>query len=322
MTGTAGPGVPGGESTGPGRRAAIVVCLVLIAAFVGLSIWRDSVYGEPGPGASVLYVRSGPAMRRLALGFAPLLADVYWVRAVQYYGSTRLSTGKKKSYDLLYPLLDIATSLDPRFNIAYRFGSLFLAEAYPGGAGRPDQAIQLLEKGFRDNPQRWQYLQDIGFVYYWWLGDYQAAGEWFTKASTIPGAPWWLQSLAGVTKAQGGDRESSRRLWRAMQETADNEWVRNNAAWRLAQLDALDAIDRLEAVVAEFRKRTGAAHASWEALVRAGLLRGIPLDPRGIPLDPGGKAFVLDSATGSVTLSPESSLNPLPVGRQTARSAR
>ena len=53
----------------------------------------------------------------------------------------------RPDYPLLYPLLDLTTTLDPVFNIAYRFGSIFLAEPYPGGAGRPDLAITLLEKG-------------------------------------------------------------------------------------------------------------------------------------------------------------------------------
>jgi hypothetical protein len=298
-----------------GPAVTMLVLLALAASFVGLQVWRDRAYGEPGPGESVLYVRSGEAMRRMALGFAPVLADVYWVRAVQYYGGTRLSTSGTKRYDLLYPLLDITTSLDPRFNIAYRFGAIFLAEAYPGGAGRPDQAILLLEKGFRENPARWHYLEDIGFVFYWWVGDYRKAGEWFTKASQVPGAPWWLRPLAAVTSAQGGDRESSRRLWQAMQDTADNEWMRRTAELRLAQLDALDGIDRLAAAAAEFRARTGAFPGSWDAMVRARLIRGVPLDPGGVP-------FVLDPQAGTVTLSPESPLNPLPAGPQAARAAR
>jgi len=298
----------------PSRRTPVVTAIVLAsltASFVGIEVWRDAAYGEPAPADSVLYIRSGEAVRRMALGFSPLLADVYWVRTVQYYGGTRLSTGKAKRYDLLYPLLDIATSLDPRFNIAYRFGSIFLAETYPGGAGRPDQAIALLQKGFRANPLRWHYLQDIGFVYYWWLGDYRQAGEWFMKAAEVPGAPWWLRSLAGVTLAQGGDRQSSRRLWQSMRESADNEWLRNNAALRLAQLDALDAIDQLTAIVAGFKARAATTPLSWEALVRARLLRGIPLDPSGAP-------YALDAQTGTVTLSPASPLNPLPVGSQAA----
>jgi tetratricopeptide (TPR) repeat protein len=303
-----------GRRLGPVVTAVVLV--VLAASFVGIQVWRDEIYGEPGSGEAVLYIRSSDVMRRLALGFSPLLADVYWVRTVQYYGGTRLSTSKTKRYDLLFPLLDIATSLDPQFNIAYRFGAIFLAEAYPGGAGQPAAAIRLLQKGFRANPQRWHYLQDIGFVYYWWLGDYRAAGEWFKKASEIPGAPWWLQSLAGVTLAQGGDRETSRQLWRAMADTADNDWVRNSAARRLAQLDALDQIDHWNAVVAAFRARTGGGPVSWEALVRAGAIQGIPLDPSGeVP-------FFLDPATGTVTVSPASPLYPLPVGSQAGKAVR
>jgi tetratricopeptide (TPR) repeat protein len=292
-----------------------LVLATLVVAFVGVQVWRDRVYGEPAPGDSVLYVRSGEALRRLSLSFSPLLADVYWVRAVQYYGGSRLSASTTRRYDLLYPLLDITTSLDPRFNIAYRFGSIFLAENYPGGAGRPDLAIALLEKGFRANPARWQYVQDIGFVYYWWMGDYRHAGEWFTKAADVPGAPWWLRSLAAVTLAQGGDRQSSRRLWQALRETADNDWLRNNANLRLAQLDALDGIDQLTMVVRDFTARTGTIPASWDALVRAALLRGIPLDPTGVP-------YVLDAGTGEVTVAVESHLNPLPVGSRADRPAR
>jgi len=299
----------------PGPIVTTLVLALLAATFVGAQVWRDRVYGEPVAGESVLYVRSGEAMRRVALGFSPLVADVYWVRTVQYYGGTRRSKDETKRYDLLYPLLDITTSLDPRFNIAYRFGAIFLTEAYPGGAGRPDQAIALLEKGFRANPSRWHYVQDIGFVYYWWIGDYEKAADWFTRASEIAGAPWWLRSLAAVTRAQGGDRESSRRLWRAMYESADNDWVRNSAAWRLAQLDALDGIDQLAAAAGQFKARTGAFPSSWDALIRARLIRGVPLDPSGAP-------FMLDPEAEGVTLSPESPLNPLPAGSQAARPPR
>ena len=287
----------------------------LVATFVGIEAWRDRVYGEPAPGDSVLYIRSGEALRRMSLSFTPVVADIYWIRAVQYYGSTRLLGSASKNYDLLYPLLDITTSLDPRFVVAYRFGSTFLAEGYPGGPGRPDLSVALLEKGFKADPTRWRYLQDIGFVYYWWLGDYQRAAEWFEKAATIPGAPWWLRSLAAVTRMQGGDRRSSRTLWQSLRESADNDWLRSNANWRLAQLDALDAIDQLTAVVAAFKARNGQAPASWDALVRARMLNGVPADPAGVP-------FVLDPATGSVGLSRESPLNPLPVGAQVNRPAR
>jgi tetratricopeptide (TPR) repeat protein len=301
------------------RRPSLLVSLLVIVALgggaIGLVVWRDAVYGEPSPAESVLYVRSGETLKRLSLSYAALLADLYWVRAVQYYGGTRLSGARAKTYDQLYPLLDITTSLDPRFSVAYRFGAIFLAEPYPGGAGRPDLAITLLEKGVRANPGGWHYLQDIGFVFYWWTGDFRQAAAYFRKAADVPGAPWWLRSLAAVTLAQGGDRSTSRELWQALRDSATDEWLRNNASFRLAQLDALDAIDALAAQAKAYAARTGTWPASWGVLARAGYLRGMPLDPTGVP-------YVLDGAARAVTLSPESRLNPLPVGPRAARPAR
>ena len=50
-------------------------------------------------------------------------------------------------------------------------------------------------------------MQDIGFVHYWWHHDYQAAADGSARASEVPGAPWWLRSLAATTLAEGGDRD-------------------------------------------------------------------------------------------------------------------
>ena len=100
-----------------------------------------------------------------------LLADVYWIRALQHYGRERLKPSEARRYELLYPLLDLATTLDPRFTIGYRFGAIFLAEPHPGGAGRPDLAIALLKNGVARNPEKWDYYHDIGFIYYWNLHD-------------------------------------------------------------------------------------------------------------------------------------------------------
>lgn len=294
--------------------AAAVLLIVLLGGAVGLEVARDRWYGEPAPARTVLYVKSTEAVRRMALSYSAVLADVYWIRALQYYGGMRLATGAK-DYSLLYPLLDITTTLDPQFNIAYRFGAIFLSEPSPGGAGRPDLAVKLLRKGFAHAPHRWQYLQDIGFVYYWWAGDYGEAAAWFEKASQVPGAPWWLKSLAAVTLAQGGDRRSSRVLWQALAASADNEWLRKESVRRLKQLDALDQIDQLQALVRLYAARTRTSPSSLAALVRAGYLRWVPVDPTGTP-------YTVDPQTGVVSLGADSPLAPLPTGQQSAMPAR
>lgn len=276
---------------------------VLLAAGVGL----QSASMRLRPDAelpAVLYLQSPAVARRLALSFDALAADLYWMRALQHFGATRLRTTGSKQFENLYPFLDLATSLDTRFLIAYRFGAIFLSEERPGGPGRPDQAIALLEKGVEHNPHRWELHQDIGFVHYWWTGDYVRAAEAFSKGAAVPGAPWWMKSMAAVTLAQGGDRQTSRLLWRALAQTPDNDFLRRDAQRRLLQLDALDQIDQLTAIVDQARRVGAAAPWSWPLLYQFGLTQ--------VPIDPAGAPYVLDMTTGQVDVSRQSPLWPLP----------
>ena len=298
--------------------ATVTLVAVLLAAAVQLQAARERAYQANDPTDASIYLRSGLALRRLTGAYNALFADVYWIRAIQYYGGNKQRIdpqGPRGSigavpppstaadgYPLLYPLLDITTTLDPRFNIAYRFGAIYLAEPYPRGAGRPDLAIALLEKGLKERPDKWEYLEDIGFVHYWFRHDFHAAADWFRKASDVPGAPWWLRSLAATTLAQGGDRRSSRAMWIAILQSAELDWLRRDAERRLLQLQALDAIDTLQRAVDDYARRTG-EHPDWQTLVRVRVLRGIPIDPTGI-------SFELTN--GRVQLSKSSSLWPPP----------
>jgi hypothetical protein len=293
----------------------IALAAALLAGAVQVQAARERAYPPNDTDTQSLYLRSGVTLRRLSGAYTTVAADAYWIRAIQYYGGTKRRLAARRQdpgpeppliaampsddYALLYALLDITTTLDPRFNIAYRFGAVFLAEGYPSGPGRPDLAIALLQKGLRVRPDRWQYLQDIGFVYYWYLHDYGAAAGRFQQASEVPGAPWWLRSLAATTLAQGGDRRSSRAMWESIRETAEIDWLRQDADRRLAQLRALDDIDALQRAVDDFSRRGGQPPESWPALVR-----GVPLDPTRTPYELTG---------GRVWISRSSSLWPLPV---------
>jgi tetratricopeptide (TPR) repeat protein len=293
------------RSSHVGSLAAI---LALGAAIVLLQDIRDRRFPARETTQQSLYLTSPAVITRMALTYDALMADLYWMRAIQYYGGTRLSRGSVKSYDLLYPLLDLTTSLDPHFSMAYRFGAFFLSERAPGGAGRPDLAVRLLEKAMAAHPRRWEYPYDVGFIYYR-DGDYKAAAEWFQRAAEVPGAAQWLRPLAAVTLATGGDTQSSRFLWRTLLES-EAEWLRQSAAFRLQQLDAIDQTAQLEQLTAEYARRFGDPPPSWEHVIRAGMLSGIPLDPAGHP-------YVLNPWWGDVTVSEESPMWPLPTEQPT-----
>jgi tetratricopeptide (TPR) repeat protein len=289
----------------PRNRGIYAAIAFLIAVSIALQVERDRGWEPYQPPNPVLWLPSGTLVKRLALGFGNLVADVYWMRAVVYYGSKRLEQGTARNFDLLYPLLEVVTTVDPKFKVAYRFGSIFLTEGYPNGPGRPDQAIALLQRGIERDDSRWEYMQDIGFVYYWWLRDYDAAARWFERASEQKDAPSWMKPLAATTLARGGNRNSSRFLWRQILDTTDVDWLRQNALRRLSQLDAMDVIDKLNELVAGFKARTGRPPSSWQDLMSGTGLQGVPLDPSGSPYD-------LDPVTGQILLSRSSELFPLP----------
>lgn len=284
---------------------AIAALASLGAAIVRIQIVREQRFPAADPAQQVLYVSSPAVMTRAALSYDAVVADIYWIRAIQYYGGNRLQRGGGVRYDLLYPLLDLTTSLDPRFSIAYRFGAFFLSEQAPGGAGRPDLAVRLLEKAIAANPERWEYPHDIGFVYYR-QGDYTKAAEWFRRAAAVPGATNWLEPLAAVTLATGGDVHASRLLWQNLLATSDQQWIQRTAERRLEQLDAIDQVRRLEQLTAEYERRHGDPPATWDDLVRDGAVPGTPVDPAGYP-------YVLNPWWGMVTVSENSPMWPLPV---------
>jgi tetratricopeptide (TPR) repeat protein len=295
----------------PANGWLYVAIAALMVVSLSLQVVRDRGWEPFAPPGGVMWIRSGEVAKRLALGFDNLAADIYWIRAVVYFGGQRLAT-QQKQFDQLFPLLDLVTSLDPQFRVAYRFGAIFLAEPYPGGAGRPDLAMQLLQKGIAADPRRWEYLEDIGFIYYFSSRDYIQAAEWFKRAADVPGAPEWLGPLAATTLAEGGSRESSRMLWTQLRDGTDIEWIRNTAAHRLQQLDAMDAIEQLNRITANFTARHGRPPKDMEEVAVEQRWRGIPVDPSGMP-------FFVDPATGTVELSSSSRLWPLPTESPAAR---
>jgi hypothetical protein len=287
-------------------RLAIGIGLALACFVVAIALQmvRDRAYSrDQAQERSVMYVRSGPALRRIVLSFDALAADLYWIRAVQHYGGDRRSRTKRWKYELLHPILDLTTELDPYFTIAYRFGAIFLSEPYPSGAGRSDLANALLRKGIAAQPTKWQYYHDVAFVYYWQLRDMNAAAEWFRKAAAQPGAPNWLEPVAATMLVQGGDRPSARLLLQQIQKS-EEPWLQHMATRSLMQIDVLDFADAMRPAIRANPPPPGEQY-SWQWLIRRGIVKGIFTDQTGVPLE-------VDPASGEITVSRQSELYPMP----------
>jgi hypothetical protein len=226
-----------------------------------------------------LVLQSGALLKAMSLEYAPLLADIYWTRVVQYYGGKKAQ--KDVNIDLLWPLLDITTTLDPHLVVAYRFGATFLSQPVPTGAGRPDLGIALIERGIRENPDYWRFYEDLGFIYYFDLKDYKRAAQAFRDGSEKPGAMIWMKTFAARIAAEGGTRETSAQLWSEVYDSATDANIKSNALLHLKLLKAEIDCEKLDVLAAEYYKRFGRRPIEMRELAEARLIQGLPADPDG-----------------------------------------
>jgi len=260
----------------------------------------------------------GARLKGYALGFEGLIADWYWMKSLQYIGDKIVNTDKTIKIDdmselnprLLYPYLDNATALDPRFTSVYEYGATVLP------AIDNEQAVKLGEKGIRDNPNQWRLYHYLGFTY-WRLKDYEKAADVYGRGSQIAGAPDFMRLMAAKMKSEGGSREIARVIYRQMFDEAGDANLKENAALRLLELDSLDERDSIQKVLQEFQAKNNRCASNWREILP--LLQTVKL-PSGKNfrvnksnelIDPTDAPYVLDRENCTVKLDSAKTKIPL-----------
>jgi len=278
-----------------------LLLMALPAGFIAL--WQlqlriDERRAELHQERDEVVLSSGKLLKVMSLEYAPLMADIYWTRTVQYYGDKRAH--EDPNFDLLWPLLDVTTTLDPQLIVAYRFGSTFLSEPPARGAGRPDLGVRLVERGIQANPEYWRLYEDLGFIYYFNEKDYAKASAAFLEGSKKPHALVWMKILAAKVAEQGESRETSVFLWNELYNSATDPQIKKNALMHLQLLRAQIDCEHLDAIADEYEKHAGRRPRNLRELIGAGLLPGAPVDPL-------GHVYVF-GVDGRAQLNPESPL--------------
>jgi tetratricopeptide (TPR) repeat protein len=299
-----------------GHVAPKVVLVVGLSLLYPMQRWIDRTFPQAAISEESLYFSSGESIKKMSLGLEALAADIYWIRTVQYFGR-KLFEGPRSSaatanlrMDLLAPLLNIVITLDPQHIQAYRFGAMFLPERdLPA-------AIDLVERGIRENPNEWRLYQDIAYIY-WQAGNASAAGMqadnyeksayWFEKGGQVPGAAWWMSDLAGLMRIKGGSRDAARAIYSAYL-SSDDQNVRNQAIERLKQLRSLDEMDAINALLARYKEQTGVCPADLRAVASRLRSMNLTIDDDLMPVDPNGFAYAYDSGKCKAELAFESTV--------------
>jgi hypothetical protein len=262
------------------RANAFVACTLVACLISSVFVVRriQGVYPSSSM-EDVLFMPSPEFVKSASLGYSGLLADIYWMRVVQYFGSKHQRDSME--YKALAPLLDITTTLDPHLVIAYEWGSTFLDQPPPSGAGDDSAAVALIRKGIQNNPDNWHLYSTLGFIQYFGLHDYLAAAKSFEEGSKLPNSNPSLKVMAAKMLTDAGSLETARYMWQSIYQESTDKDIKRNAELHLASLVVDQEVPRLQLAVEEFRKRFGRYPSSWRELISVGAVRGIPRDPTG-----------------------------------------
>ena len=183
------------------------------------------------PLEELAYYPSGHALRPASLGHAETVADLAWLRAVQYYGEHRTTDLR---FVQLERVFNVLTSLSPHFESPYAFGAFALAQE-----GRDFAAAErLMQRGIEANPRSGWLAFELGFLYYVHPGgrELAKAAACFERASRLPGGPPSAKRFAAYASQHSGDLVVALMLWQQVRATSDNRLLREMAETEIGKL--------------------------------------------------------------------------------------
>jgi Flp pilus assembly protein TadD len=217
-----------------------------LAGTLGVAAWQLAALAaqrlpRPHPLEELSYYPSGQLLAPATLGHAETVADLAWLRAVQYYGEHR-STDMR--FARLFHVFDILTSLSPHFIPAYIFGGFALAQEGNDFA----HAEALMAKGVEANPTSGRLAFELGFLYYVRPGgrDLRHAAEYFERAARLPDGPPSSRRFAAFVRQHAGDLVVAWALWREVAEHSDNRYLREMAEREMRRIERALATGRAE----------------------------------------------------------------------------
>ncbi|MGA7105685.1 MAG: hypothetical protein WBX49_10115 [Candidatus Deferrimicrobiaceae bacterium] len=265
--------------TSQGRAVAwlLVVLFLASSAFLSSSLFGLRMAGTPAgragapEGGLLGLIGRKPAF---SFGFRNFLADIAWLKAVQVAGVRRMTKG---DYDDLSLLVHTVNNFDPRFDVPYFLGGLVLGDS-------PDhvpQAIDTLERGWRNHPENWRFPFYLGYLRYFSLGDPVGGGRMLESAARLTGSPPYLPMLVARMLSEGRQPETALAFLSAMMKQETDPARQEILNRRIREVIVERDVQMLEKAVEAYRKKNGALPPGPSALVREGLIEALPAEPNG-----------------------------------------
>ena len=197
------------------NRSRFLALAILAVAALGVAIVHGRIPIKTRAELGDPFVPRPEVARLSSVGFHGVMADYYWLQAVQIVGA---SIRPEDEGTLLGRVIDVVTTVDPWVDHAYRFAAIWMT----GSEEDVRQANRLLERSLAYHPGDWRNRFYLGFNHFYYLEEYEPAARWLEEAARIKGSPRYLAGLAARLRAgESGIQVAAGMIQRLLAETDD-----------------------------------------------------------------------------------------------------
>jgi tetratricopeptide (TPR) repeat protein len=246
----------------------------------------EALAGPRDTSDRLLYLPNGRYLKLASLGQAPLLADLIYIWAIQYYSNY---DRQERFRYVKHVFGDVITELDPQFIDAYWIGALILiveAKDLEGG-------LALFDQGIAANPDNWM----LPYLAAWecaLAGLPVRGAEYFERVAAIDGAPPSVRRMRAGMVFRAGDLDASLVLWQEILDDAGSDPTsRAIAEHKVIEVSMQIGLRDLREAVVRFRDGNGRMPRSLSELALRGYIPRVPEGPDAAP-------YRYDPRTGDV----------------------
>ena len=232
-----------------------MICIVIFCWYVNKENYKhhllqqENIVNHPEnlPNKDIVHITS--------IGFKNLMADIYWLRAIQYIWGNAIEAEYKK---YLFAILDLITELNPYFESPYIVGQLLLPDynsRYEKLSGQDQSTYikqgeqlglkwienfcnpEILDKIFREdnlgviwkddtlkNPcKTYSIPYYLAYIYFFYLNDPLNASKYYKVASANENAPEGAKILAAIMQWKWGEREKSLYMFLSLAQSVEQD---------------------------------------------------------------------------------------------------
>jgi len=256
------------------NRARLLAVIFLTVAALGAGLVHSQIPNQTRRELGDPFVPRPEVAKLSSVGFHAVMADYYWIQAVQIVGS---AARPEDEGTLLGRYVDVVTTVDPWVGHPYRFAAVWLT----GSEEDVRQANRLLERSLDYHPDEWRNRFYLGFNHFYYLEEDELAAHWLGEASRIEGSPPYLAGLAARLRAGKAGIEVAAGMIQRLLADTDDPRAKAEYEKMLEEIETERRARFLDGAREAYRRRHGEDIEAVEDLLTGPhpVLRELPPEP-------------------------------------------